>query len=121
MRLEECIEVDARPSAVWEHVHDPARYVEWMRGLTRFEPVNGAGKPSEGARYSMRMKAGSAEVGGVVELVEYDACKDVAWNSISGIDQRGRIRLREREPGCTTITFRVTYQSPGGVWALIAD
>ena len=69
----------------------------------------------------MRIHVGAAEVGGIVELVEYDPCKDVAWHSVTGIDQRGRLRLRERSPGETTVTFRITYQSPGGIWGIAAD
>src|SRR5207237_8621566 len=42
-------------------------------------------------------------------------------HSVSGIDQRGRLRIRETEPGLTTVTFRVSYQSPGGRWGLVAD
>jgi uncharacterized membrane protein len=37
---------------------------------------------------------GSAEVGGLVEMVEWDECCDRAWTSVTGVDQRGRWRLR---------------------------
>ena len=43
----------------------------------------------------MRMHVGSADVGGLIEVVEYHPPGDLAWTSITGIDQRGRWRLRE--------------------------
>ena len=45
------------------------------------------------------MRVGSAEVGGLVEIVECDEPRDLAWTSVTGIDQRGRWRLRERVAG----------------------
>ncbi len=121
MRVDETVTIQARPDCVWDHVRDPRAYAGWMRAVTRFDAVAGTSGAGVGSRYSMRIRAGSAEVGGVVELVEYEECKDVAWHSVSGIDQRGRLRLREPSRGCTAVTFRVSYQSPGGVWGLIAD
>src|SRR5438132_10115399 len=121
MRTQATTTIRARPRAVWEQVRDPARYTEWMRAITHFGRVDNLGEMGRGARYSMRMQVGSVEIGGLVELVEYDVCQDVAWHSVSGIDQRGRLRIRETEPGLTTVTFRVSYQSPGGLWGLIAD
>ena len=40
------------------------------------------------------MRVGSAEVGGLIEVVEFSPDCDLAWNSVTGIDQRGRWRLR---------------------------
>ena len=65
--------------------------------------------PALGARYTMRMRVGSADVGGLVEIVEYDPPRDIAWTSITGIDQRGRWRLRERGDGRTRVTLRLSY------------
>src|SRR4029077_11009875 len=33
----------------------------------------------------------------------------------------GRWRVRELEPGATTVTLRIAYQSPGGLTGLVAD
>jgi fatty-acyl-CoA synthase len=67
------------------------------------------------------VRAGTAEVGGTVEVVEYEPNCELAWTSVTGIEQRGRWRLRELEPGVTTVTLRIAYRAPGGVWGLIAD
>src|SRR4051794_24188106 len=69
----------------------------------------------------MRMQVGSAEVGGLVEVVEYDEPADMAWNSVTGLDQRGRWRLRERERGKTDVSLRLAYQAPGGLLGTISD
>ncbi|MFN2582952.1 MAG: AMP-binding protein [Candidatus Dormibacteria bacterium] len=121
MRIDESITINAVPSCVWEHVADPSGYAEWMEGVTRFDPADARRAPARGARYAMLMKVGSVEVGGVVEITEFEVCKDLAWHSVSGLDQRGRIRLREIQRGCTRATLRLSYQTPGGVWGLIAD
>ena len=79
---------------------DPARVLDFFAGVTRWECVGGP-RVGLGARYRMLMRVGSAEVGGLIEVVEFDAERDLAWNSVTGIDQRGRWRLRRGEQGRT--------------------
>ena len=74
-----------------------------------------------GSRYSMRMHVGSADVGGLVEVVEFDEPGDLAWTSVTGIDQRGRWRLRENDDGGTRVTLRLQYGAPGGLLAAVSD
>jgi uncharacterized membrane protein len=66
-------------------------------------------------------KIGSAPVGGVVEVVEFDPARDLAWISITGVTLRGRFRLRNAGEHGTSVTFRLAYQAPGGLLGLIAD
>jgi hypothetical protein len=49
---------------VWEQVSDPARYLHFMSGVTRWEVVPASQRTGLGARYRMLMRVGSAEVGG---------------------------------------------------------
>ena len=51
-----------------------------------------------GARWAMRLRVGSAPVGGLVEITEFDAPANLAFNGITGVATRGRWRLRERVP-----------------------
>ena len=37
------------------------------------------------------------------------------------VSLRGRIRLRDAGQGRTKVTFRLSYQAPGGIWGYIAD
>jgi acyl-CoA synthetase (AMP-forming)/AMP-acid ligase II/uncharacterized membrane protein len=120
MRVEESVLVDAPREEVWKLVCDPAAYPELLDGITRCERV-GDVERGPGARYSMRMRVGSAEVGGLVEVVEFDEPGDLAWTSVTGIDQRGRWRLRESDDGRTRATFRLSYGAPGGLLGAVSD
>src|SRR3954451_14825993 len=120
MRVEQTISIDASPDEVWDLITDPETYNTILTGITRFD-VEGTKQRGLGARYAMRMHVGSAHVGGLIEVVEYDAPRDMAWTSITGLDQRGRWRLREQDDGTTKVTFRLSYQSPGTLLGTIAD
>ena len=96
MRVESKLEISAPPALVWEYVSDPSRYLHFMSGITRWEVV-GNKRVGLGARYRMLLRVGSAEVGGLIEVVEFVKGADLAWTSITGIDQRGRWRLRPRQ------------------------
>jgi fatty-acyl-CoA synthase len=105
---------------VWEFVSDPSTYPAFIHGITRFER-KGEVERGCGARFTMRMRVGSADVGGLVEIVEFDEPNDLAWTSITGIDQRGRWRVRETDDGRTRVTMRLSWESPGGVSGAITD
>ena len=121
MRIEESVTVDAPRSIVWDYVTDPANYLEFMEGLTRWE-VAGDLDRGLGARYRILLHVGSADVGGLIEVVEWTPEGDMAWSSVTGIDQRGRWRLRDSADGGTRITFRFAYGvAGGGVWGLISE
>ena len=54
-------------------------------------------------------------------MVEFDEARDLAWIGITGITQRGRFRLRDCPDGRTRVSFRLSYEAPGGMLGLIAD
>ncbi|MEA2346618.1 MAG: hypothetical protein QOG62_405 [Thermoleophilaceae bacterium] len=118
--MEEHIRIDAPAAEIWEVIVDPQAFRKFSHGMTRWQ-VEGDKESGLGARYSVLMKAGSAEVGGLVEVVEFNAPRDMAWTNITGLDQRGRWRLREDDSGATTVTFRLSYQAPGGLLGSVSD
>jgi len=120
MRVEREATIAAPREQIWKLVSDPSNYPRFMHGITRFER-KGEAEQGCGARFSMRMRVGSADVGGLVEIVEFDEPGDMAWTSITGIDQRGRWRLREGEDGATKVIFRLSYGSPGGLLGALSD
>ena len=120
MRIERQITVDAPREEVWALVSDPASYPRFMYGISRFEDEREQ-EPGYGARYQMRMRVGSADVGGLIEVVEWEPPGDMAWTSITGIDQRGRWRLRETPEGGTRVTLRLSYDAPGGLLGALSD
>jgi uncharacterized membrane protein len=104
--------ISAPPRAVWEIVSDPTRQLSYMSGITRWE-VLGDQPTGLGARYRMLLRVGSAEVGGVIEVVEFAEPRDMAWTSVTGVDQRGRWRLREVPHGRTKVELRLAYGVAG--------
>ena len=112
MRAAARIQVSAPAPAVWAFIADPARYLHFMAGITRWE-VESEEPGGLGARYRMLMRVRSAEVGGLVEVVEWEEPRDMAWVSVTGIDQRGRWRLRERRFGRTDVELRLSYGVAG--------
>jgi uncharacterized membrane protein len=121
VRIVEAVEIAAPPEGVWELLGDPERYLHFMSGFTRWE-VMSDNPTGEGARYRMLLRVGSAEVGGLVEVVEWNEPREIAWNSITGIDQRGRWRVRSRDRGRTRVELRLSYGIAGaGVLGVVAE
>jgi fatty-acyl-CoA synthase len=120
MRIEQNVTIDASRERVWELIRDPAGYaglLEWAD----FAPVEGSRGVGIGARYEMHLQVGSATVGGVVEIVEYDPLGDIAWTSVTGVEQRGRLRVRSESAGRTRLTMRFSYGAPGALLGTLAE
>jgi uncharacterized membrane protein len=120
MRVERRITLNADRIAVWKVLGDPDTYPALLPHLQRWEPIT-EGPPRVGSRYTVLWTIGSIPVGGVVEVVEFDTARDLAWINITGVTQRGRFRVRDAGPGRTVVTFRLAYHSDGGLLGLIAD
>jgi uncharacterized membrane protein len=121
VRIEQSITVDAPRHLIWEYVTEPANYCQFIEGLTRWD-IAGDMHTGLGARYRMLIRVGAAEVGGLIEIVEWLPEGDMAWSSVTGVDQRGRWRLRETGDGRTKVTFRFAYGvAGGGITGLIAE
>lgn len=119
MHIEESIDVSAPREEVWKFISQPERYEEFMFG-SRWEPVNGEPTSGPRARFQISIEVRSIDLGGVVEVVEWDPPHQFTWTSITGIDQRGRWILRDCGSK-TKATVRASYQVPGGVLALVAS
>jgi uncharacterized membrane protein len=89
LRIEQKVTVDAPRHLVWDYVTEPANYPVFIEGLTRWE-VAGDRHTGLGARYRMLLRVGAADVGGLIEIVEWQPEGDMAWSSVTGVDQRGR-------------------------------
>ena len=94
MRIEQKVTIDAPRHLVWEYVTEPANYPVFMEGLTRWDI---AGDRHTGPRRPLPVlfRVGAADVGGLIEIVEWQPESDMAWSSVTGVDQRGRWRLRD--------------------------
>lgn len=120
MRVERRCVVDADRETVWKVVTDPNCYPEFISSLERWETIS-EGPMHIGSRYTVHWKIGSVPIGGVVEVIEFDPARDLAWIGITGVSQRGRFRLRDAGDGRTRITFRLAYESAGTLLGYIAD
>jgi uncharacterized membrane protein len=115
------MQMSAPMELVWSIVSDSERQLDFMYGMTRWE-LDSELPVGLGARYRMLFRIGSAEVGGLVEIVEWSAPSDLAWTSVTGIDQRGRWRLRAGRSGGTRVEFRLAYGVAGsGPWGWVAE
>ena len=121
MRLNESIVISAPPKLIWDYVTDPSNALHYMSGVTRWE-VCGEQRTGLGARYRMLIKVGSAEVGGLIEVVEFNEPYDMAWSSVTGVDQRGRWRLRDAGNGRSRVELRFAYGVAGaGITGYISE
>lgn len=112
MRVTSAIDIAARPEVVWGWVGDLRHWPDFVAGLTRWE-TEGRRRSGLGARYRALMRIGSADIGGLVEIVEFQPPTDLAWNAVTGAEQRGRWRLRAAGEGRTRIELRLTYHVTG--------
>lgn len=121
MRIDQSAVVAAPPETVWHYLADPENYLRFMSGITHWEVVGD--KPNGlGARYRILLRVGAAEVGGLIEMVEWTEPFDIAWHSVTGVDHRGRWRIREQEGGRCRVEFRFAYGVIGsGIAGWIAE
>jgi uncharacterized membrane protein len=119
MRIEESTRIAAPRDQVWRFVSQPECYPEFMVG-NNWEPVKGEPTSGMRARFAISIEVRSVDLGGIVEVTEWDPPHEFAWTNITGIDQRGRWILRDRG-GKTEVTIRLSYQVPGGFLALVAS
>lgn len=121
MRVSSSVEIAAPADRVWDVVSDPERVLSFMSGVTRWE-VEGDRSKGIGARYRVLFRIGAAEIGGLIEVVEYDEPAELAWTSVMGVDQRGRWRLRELPRGRTRVELRMAYGVAGsGLFGWLAE
>ena len=121
MRITDDIAVAAPVEAVWAIIAEPERVLSYMSGVTRWE-IAGDLRAGLGARYRMLFRIGAAEVGGLIEVVEFSEPFEFAWTSITGLDQRGRWRLREVPGGRTRVELRLAYGIAGaGISGWLAE
>jgi uncharacterized membrane protein len=112
MRVVASRRIGAPLETVWGLISDTDRALSYMSGITRWERMPDSPR-GLGARYRMLMQVGSAQVGGLIEVVEWDPPREMAWTSVTGVDQRGRFRLRAVPGGRTRVEIRLAYGVAG--------
>jgi carbon monoxide dehydrogenase subunit G len=119
MRIEARLPVAATPDEVWPVVSDPC-VIGALSDTFLVEELEPGSKPGIGTRYRALLRVGPVPVGGNVEIIEFNEPRDMAWTTLTGVDHRLRIRVRERTEGGTWLTVRFAYDSPG-LLGVVAD
>ena len=113
MRLDHSVDITAPPEEIFSYIADPENYLRFLSGVTRWEVV-GEQTAGLGARYKILIRVGAADVGGLIEMVEWREPYDIAWHSVTGVDQRGRWRIRAKDDDRCKVEFRFAYGVIGG-------
>lgn len=120
MRIEESVTIGASRQDVWERTRDPADYPALLDWVTSFDPHDPQREPEVGRGMTCACRW-ARRTWGLVEIVEYEPCAEIVWTSITGVDQRGRLRLRDSGEGQVELTMRVSYGAPGELLGTLAE
>ena len=112
MRIEIRRPVAATPDEVWATVSDPC-VIGALSDTLIVDELEPGTEPGVGARYRALLRVGPVPVGGNVEIIEFNPPRDMAWTTLTGVDHRLRLRLRDRSEGGTWLSIRFSYDSPG--------
>jgi len=113
MRLEQHIRIDAKPEDVFALVGNPARYPEFLTSITQWKPVSKQTR-GVGARFRVLAKVGAVQVGGIVEVDEWDEGERISWTWKQGVHQSGAWSLKQVD-GATELTLEISSDIGGGV------
>ena len=119
MRIEIRRPVAATPDEVWATISDPC-VIGALSDTLIVDELEPGTKPGVGARYRALLRVGPVPVGGNVEIIEFNPPRDMAWTTLTGVDHRLRLRLRDRSEGGTWLSIRFSYDSPG-LLGVVAD
>ena len=115
MNISRSVLIERPPRDVFRLVSDLEQGPDWFVGITRWDPRSKARK-GIGAKYRVLVRIGSIEAGGTLAVTEWEPPRTIAWESVDGIRQRGRLRLRKSGPG-TELSLEISYDLPGfGGW-----
>jgi uncharacterized membrane protein len=112
-------ELRAAPELVFSTVSDRASFPALFERTARWQPVraNDFGKDS---RHVVLVHAGSVIVRSVVQIDQLEAPHLLAYSSVSGIRQSGRVQIRPCDSG-SHVSIHVAVSLPGGLLARVAE
>jgi len=118
MRIEAKRAVAVSPDEAWEVVSDPCAIGSLSDALIVHELEEGS-TPAVGTRYRVLLRVGPVPVGGNVEIIEFEKAREMSWTTLTGVDHRLRLRLREHPDGGSWIILRFAYDSPGVLGSVV--
>jgi len=111
IRLQRGVLIEREPLDVFRLVSDPKRYPQFFTGITRWEPRSSK-RRGLGAKYRILMRVGSIEAGGTIHITDWKSGQRIAWESESGVEQRGAWTIRPAGSG-SELQLEVEFQLPG--------
>jgi hypothetical protein len=112
MRIEARRAVRATPTEAWDVVSDPCA-IGSLSDTLIVKELEAGSTPGIGTRYRALLKVGPVPVGGNVEIIEFEKAREMSWTTLTGVDHRMRLRLRDHPDGGSWIIVRFSYDSPG--------
>lgn len=112
MRIEVKRAVAVSPDEAWDVVSDPCAIGSLSDAVIVHELEEGS-TPGIGTRYRVLLRVGPVPVGGNVEIIEFEKAREMSWTTLTGVDHRLRLRLREHPDGGSWLIIRFSYDSPG--------
>jgi fatty-acyl-CoA synthase len=118
MRIEVKRAVSVTPDEAWEVVSDPCAIGSLSDAVIVHELEPGS-TPGIGTRYRVLLRVGPVPVGGNVEIIEFEKSREMSWTTLTGVDHRLRLRLREHPDGGSWIIIRFAYDTPGVLGSVV--
>jgi acyl-CoA synthetase (AMP-forming)/AMP-acid ligase II/uncharacterized membrane protein len=122
MRVREHTTIDRPRDSVWELLGQPdllPRIAPWVTDL-ELEQAESEGL-RVGSRFRARIQVGSAQLAVLLEVIELEPGRDVVLTTVTGVEIRARLRLRNQGAGCTRVSVRFSYNAPGIVLGSLAE
>ena len=113
MRISQKVQIDRPPADVFKLIGDPARYPQFLSGMTTWKPVTEQTQ-GVGARFRILMKVGSVQVGGIVEVNRWEDDVCIEWTGVQGLRQAGRWLLTPTDGG-TELMIELDSDIGGGL------
>ena len=113
LTLRRAIDINRDAGAVFGLISDPARYPEFLVGITKWQLCSEK-KRGLGASFRVLMRVGSIEAGGTVKVTDWQEPRTIAWRSERGVHQQGRWTVTPHEDGSTGLALEIGYDLGGG-------
>ncbi|HEV3232264.1 MAG TPA: SRPBCC family protein [Candidatus Dormibacteraeota bacterium] len=114
MKVEEKIQVAASPAEAFAKFSEVTLITSLLSGLMDCYPT------SEPNRFRTVIHTGPAPIGGEIEIEFWPESGTVVWHSTKGLQQLGRLLVRQRPVG-SEVVLRVYWHLDGGVVSRLAE
>ena len=119
-KIEKSIEINAPVAKVFALVNDWHNTLGYMESFTKFEPTTEM-EEGDGARFVYALKAAGMEMGGEMEISEWEQDKGWSMTSTKGMKTNARWAFEPLTENSSRVTFTTEYEVPGSFLGAIVD